>query len=68
MPLSEPEKKRRAVKAAETFIEKHLRNAPGETLFDLQRVCCDMLKARARLRKWSVEDYLKSCGRRGTIE
>jgi hypothetical protein len=47
--MSDPEKERRAEKAAENFLRRHLINARSETLHTLQQACAQLIRVRARL-------------------
>lgn len=47
--LSDPEKERRAEKAAANFMQRHLINARSETLYALQQACAQLVRVRARL-------------------
>ena len=47
--MSDPEKERRAEKAAANFMQRHLINARSETLHALQQACAQLIRVRARL-------------------
>lgn len=47
--MSDPEKERRAEKAAANFLQRHLINARSETLQELKQACAELIRLRVRL-------------------
>jgi hypothetical protein len=60
--MSDPEKERRAEKAAANFLRRHLINASSETLHTLQQACAQLIRVRARLHDKAVAAVLISAG------